>query len=147
MLRATLCAQRVATQVQQRVETACCNNVLQQYVVRENSFVMIQLTISSIATPCSDGHITQCSYPDSVSPPSLAELCHPTRHSNDTACYANAPPMYPTRHGIARATASTLDAMQRRTCGRIITDRKTYFAGFCPPHTSHSSFLCAAITA
>ena len=54
--------QHCATQVQQRV---------QQYVVRENSFVMIQLTISSIATPCTDGHIRQCSYPDGVSPPNL----------------------------------------------------------------------------
>ena len=71
MLRATLCAQRVATQVPQRVATACCNDVVQRYVVRENSFVMIQLTISSIATPCTDGHTTQCSYPHGVPTPNL----------------------------------------------------------------------------
>ena len=83
MLRATQCAQQIATQHVQHcarsVARPRCNNVLQQYVVRENSFVMIQLTISSIATPCTDGHIRRCSYLDGDSLPSLAELCHPTR--------------------------------------------------------------------
>ena len=72
---ATCCAQPSA---RNKLQPSACN-VLQQYVVRENSFVMIQLTISSIATPCTDGHIRRCSYLDGDSLPSLAELCHPTR--------------------------------------------------------------------
>ena len=120
MLRATLCAQRVATQVPQRVATACCNDVVQRYVVRENSFVMIQLTISSIATPCTDGHTTQCSYPHGVPTPNLishavqtSRMCIPhgmvshtawyrTRHSIHMRCRAAAHVPSSAEHGSRR---------------------------------------------
>ena len=100
--------------------TACCNDVVQRYVVRENSFVMIQLTISSIATPCTDGHTTQCSYPHGVPTPNLishavqtSRKCIPhgmvshtawyrTRHSIHMRCHAAAHVPSSAEHGSRR---------------------------------------------